>query len=410
MSIADFRMSSNGLAVSYSMFDIRHSSFPWPVIFLVLIVGTLLGMAQHPRGARLFRWLPVPLWCYAAPMILMSIGWLPQKHPAYAQVMTLVLPVALALLLLGLDVAAVMRVGGRALVATMIGTISIVVGAPLIAWVLRQALPTDAWKGVGALAATWTGGSMNLVSVRAILETPERIFTSLIVVDTLIAYAWMALLVALAARETAVNRWLRAKPFEPTPPSVSHHALPFACTIRARIVCLLIAAAVTWVAAFLALLMPLGPLVSSVNGWIVLLVTTITLGLSSAAGVRRLQQCASSMGYPWLYLVLAAMGAQASLKALWSAPVWLVLGIGIAVVHGLSMLIAGRLLRIPLGVLATASQANLGGVVSTPIVGAVYRLELAPIGLLLAVACNAVGTYLGIFSAALCRALLGDGT
>jgi uncharacterized membrane protein len=75
-------------------------------------------------------------------------------------------------------------------------------------------------------------------------------------------------------------------------------------------------------------------------------------------------------------------------------------------VHGLLLLIAGRWLRAPLGLLAVASQANIGGVVSAPLVGAVYDRSLAPVGLLLAMAGNAVGTYVGWAAALLCRLIV----
>ena len=82
------------------------------------------------------------------------------------------------------------------------------------------------------------------------------------------------------------------------------------------------------------------------------------------------------------------------------------MGGGVALLHGAATLLTGRCFRITLGVLATASQANLGGVVSAPLVGAVYHQSLAPVGLLLAMAGNAVGTYLGWLAATLCRWLL----
>ena len=76
-------------------------------------------------------------------------------------------------------------------------------------------------------------------------------------------------------------------------------------------------------------------------------------------------------------------------------------------VHGTTLLVAGRLFRIPLGILATASQANIGGLVSAPLVGAVYRRSLAPVGLLLAIDGNAAGTYLGLAAATFCQWVLG---
>ena len=98
-------------------------------------------------------------------------------------------------------------------------------------------------------------------------------------------------------------------------------------------------------------------------------------------------------------------GAQASLKALWSSPAWLLVGLITVAVHGIALIGAGIILRVPLGVLATASQANIGGLVSAPIVGAVYQKDLAAVGLLLAILGNALGTYLGLLSAWLARFL-----
>ena len=145
---------------------------------------------------------------------------------------------------------------------------------------------------------------------------------------------------------------------------------------------------------------------ASESGWIVLLVTTLALGASLVPAFRRLGSHGETLGQSCLYVVLAAMGAQASLAGLWSAPVWLLLGLGVVLVHGVVMLVGGRWLRLPLGVLATASQANFGGVVSAPLVGAVYEKRLVPIGLCLAIAANALGTYLGLLSAMLARFFL----
>jgi uncharacterized membrane protein len=53
--------------------------------------------------------------------------------------------------------------------------------------------------------------------------------------------------------------------------------------------------------------------------------------------------------------------------------------------------------------LVTSSQANIGGTASTPIVAGIYQPRLAPLGLLLAIAGNVIGTYAGILIAESCR-------
>jgi len=57
----------------------------------------------------------------------------------------------------------------------------------------------------------------------------------------------------------------------------------------------------------------------------------------------------------------------------------------------------------PMFLVVTASQANVGGVASAPVVAAVYQPGLASVGLLLAILGNIVGTYMGIVCGQLCR-------
>ena len=379
----------------------------WPIVVLIGIVTVLLVAHRQPSLQSLFKWCPLPLWCYAIPLVAVTVGWLPSGHPAYRWLTDHILPLALSILLLGVDVPAVLRSGAQALLAMIAGALAIIVGAPLAVWVLRASLPLEAWKGVGSLAATWTGGTMNLLALRAALATPNAMFAPLIIVDAVVAYSWMALLVAISAYQSPINRWLRVSD------DVRGSASPVNVIEKRRRgvpgISLLIAFALVVAARTLAAQLPTMLLISSSTGWTVLLVTTGALGLSLIPRVRSSGERANELGYACLYLVLAATGAQASFTALWSAPVWLAVGFLTVFVHGVVLLLVGRAARIPLGTLATASQANIGGVVSAPLVGAVYRQDLVPIGLLLAVAGNALGTYLGLLAAWLSRCWLGQG-
>jgi uncharacterized membrane protein len=60
------------------------------------------------------------------------------------------------------------------------------------------------------------------------------------------------------------------------------------------------------------------------------------------------------------------------------------------------------MLRAPLFFVATGSMANVGGVVSAPVVASVYRRALAPVGVLMGVS----GYLIGIYGGLLCAWLL----
>lgn len=378
----------------------------WPLVLLIAIVAPILFASRLPLCQPVFRWLPVPLWCYALPLLAVACGWLPHNPPIYRSLTDQLLPAALILLLLGVNLPSVIRSSAPSLIAAGAGALAIILGAPLMVWLLRNDLPVEAWKGAGSLAGTWTGGTMNLLALRPILDTPEEIFAPLIIVDAVVAYSWMALLVAASGFQEPINRWLNASAMAAAAPQSIEPPQSSKTSRYSLAGCALIAVSLTLIVRWIAPQLPTSPLVSSTTGWTVLLATTAALGLSLNQPVRRLGARGGVLGYPCLYLVLAATGAQASVAALWSAPAWLVVGAGVALLHGTTLLVIGRWCRIPLGMLATASQANFGGVVSAPLVGAVYHQSLAPVGLLLAMAGNALGTYLGWLAATLCRWLL----
>ena len=330
-------------------------------------------------------------------MVLKAVGWLPEAHPSYAGITNQLLPVALGMLLLGVDFLALSRIGTQALIAMLVGALGIMLGGPVMLWLLQPHLPAEAWKGIGVLAATWTGGSLNMLALRTILDVPDSLFAPLVVVDALVAYSWMAFLIWCQGLSSPINRWLAASDVKRHEESIQN--APVSWNWQAASSCTAIAILLAILCRWLASLLPLGRFVATTTGWTVLLVTTAALILACVPDLRRLGQHGSSVGYPCLYVVLASLGAQASLRALATTPVWMLAGLGCLGCHAVALVLAGKGLRLPLGVLATASQANVGGVVSAPLVGAVYSQSLAPVGLVLALAGNAAGTYLGFLVA-----------
>ena len=145
------------------------------------------------------------------------------------------------------------------------------------------------------------------------------------------------------------------------------------------------------------------PTIISGTTWSILIVVTGGLALSFTR-LRELEKAgASGLGYTALYLLLAGIGAQADLRAVLDAPVYLAAGAVWIAIHVGVLLIAARIVHAPLFFVATGSMANIGGAASAPVVAGVYHRAMAPIGLLMAVA----GYILGIYAALLCAWLLG---
>ena len=154
-------------------------------------------------------------------------------------------------------------------------------------------------------------------------------------------------------------------------------------------------AACLWVG---GLLPPVGKVLNQFS-WAIIILTTVALLLSLTPLSRLEEAGASTLGYAGFYLLLASVGAQGDLRKVASHPQFVLFGVIVIVVHALLTLGAVRLLRAPLFFFGAASQACVGGYSSAPIVAAIYQPAMAPVGLLLAVLGNVIGTYAGLLVA-----------
>ena len=131
----------------------------------------------------------------------------------------------------------------------------------------------------------------------------------------------------------------------------------------------------------------------------ILLVAALGL-LLSLTPVRKLEnENASAVAYGGLYFLTATMGAGGDLGALTEAPLLAATGVVWVAVHVTVLFVAMKLLRAPMFLFATGSQGNIGGVVSAPVVASVYQPALAPVGVLMGVLGNIIGTPAGLFCA-----------
>ncbi len=386
-----------------------------------LLAASFLGLAFFVKWARTrpgfawaFHYLPVPFWCYFLPMVAATFRFFPSESPLYKLISTYILPVCLPFLLINVDLRSLVALGRPALVVMAAGMAGIMTGSVAGYALLHRWLPPDAWRSVAALSASWTGGSANMLAVKEALSAPESVFAPVVVVDTFGAYGWMAWLIFLAGFEKRFNALNGAdapsdKPARPLAAADSvidrqvssvelspRRTVPWAA-VPAAAVCLGL------LSVFIGRRLPeLGSILSR-GTWTILIVTTLSLLLSLTGFFSKEPERTERTGTTLLYILLVSMGARANLVAIWDAPLFLVLGLILLTVHASFLLAAGRWLKAPLSLLATSSQACVGGTVSTPMVAAVFRPALAPLGLMLAIFGNVVGTYLGLVTASLCR-------
>lgn len=393
---------------------------------LVGVVALIYYLSKTRALAKVFDVLPVVFWVYFIPMVMATLGMFPASSPVYGLLSNYMLPSALFLLFLSSNIPDILKLGPRTIFVVIVGSFGIVVGAAVgvmaivpffkMGWLPESHGPV-LWKGVAALSGSWMGGSANQAAVWESLtggnpsEVERQIFSATVAVDVIVAYSWMAIVIALAAFQKRVDRANRAGTalLEEVNQRIANvqESLAKYLTTASFVQMAALALAATLLCSWLGTLINdwlmlkiTNVMIRSVLGAyaiMILLVTAVGLGASLTPLAKLEGYGASKVGYALLYTVLARIGARANLNDIGDFPWYILMGVVWVAVHAVFLFTAMKLLRLPMFFAATASQANIGGPVSAPVVAAAYQPNLAVVGLLMAIIGNIVGTPFALF-------------
>jgi uncharacterized membrane protein len=303
---------------------------------------------------------------------------------------------------------------------------SIMLGA-VVAFLLMRALHPetvagDTWAGMAALAGSWIGGGANMLAMREVFDVDATTFGQFAVVDVGVGYVWMAVLIFLAGRSAKIDarsgadtsaidalkeRIARFQAEHERIPTLtdlmSIVAVAFGGVGLAHAIGAPLAAwfklHVSWAAQFS---------LDAPFVWVVVLSTTLGLGLSFTRARTLEGVGASRVGSLLLYFLIACIGMQMDLVALLDRPWLFALGLIWIAVHIVLLWLLAKLLHVPFFYFAIGSQSNIGGPASAPVVAAAFHPALAPVGVLLGTMGYATGTYLAYVVGITLRALAGQ--
>lgn len=377
---------------------------PVAVITVLVAVAAFFFYLEQRSGWKLFNYFPPLLFIYATPVILNNTGVIPSDSPIYGGLGEYALPIFIALMLFNVNVPSAVRIMGKGVLVMLLGTVGVVVGGVVSYAIVHAGMDPLAWKGYGALAGSWIGGTGNMAGVAGALDTPPEMLGLAVLADNLVYVVWLPILLGSKAFADRFNRWAkvpeeRLERMEAA--AADESAEERVPRMQDYLYLLFWALLVATAAKLLAPILPEVGEVLTTSTWTVLLVTTFALALS-ATPVRGLPG-SHPLAMAIIYVFVAGMGARASLEGFDQAPLF-VLGAYIWIfIHGGFCLFGAWLFRVDVHSAAIASAANIGGAASAPVVAAYHRESLVPVAILMALIGYALGNYLAILTAQLCQ-------
>jgi uncharacterized membrane protein len=385
---------------------------------LMLILGIIFSTSSsEKKGWKVFYGIIPPLFlCYFIPGILNSAHIIAGSQSALPKMASsYLLPASLVLLTLSLDLQALGKLGGKALLLFFSGTLGVILGGPISLYLCKILQPSafqgggagEVWRGMAAIAGSWIGGGANQVAMRDIFGPSADLFSIMIAVDVFMSNLLMAGLLFFAGRNEAVNRFLKADTTALDMVKKRMQEIQISTSRIASVTDMMKMAAAAFfsVAVSHAAGNSLGPYfktnwpgldrfsLSSSFFWVILTASAMGI-LLSLTPLKKLEGAgASKIGTVLLYILVATIGMQMDITSIFNYPIYFLIGFIWILVHIAVLLVFAKLSKSPFFFVAVGSQANIGGAASAPAVASAFDPSLASVGALLAVLGYAVGTY-----------------
>jgi uncharacterized membrane protein len=340
------------------------------------------------------------------------------------------LPAALVLMTLSIDLKAVFNLGWKALAMFFTGTIGIIIGGP-IAILIVSAIhpetvggvgPDAVWRGLATLAGSWIGGGANQNAMLIVYEYNQAKYGPMVFVDILVANIWMAIILIGIGKSVKIDKWLKAdnSAVESLKEKVSSYAKKVERnpTLSDLMIIAAIAFGTVSISHFFAnhLAEFFESIVSGIENvkvrniftfldsqffWMISIATLIAILLSFTKFKAYEGAGASKIGSVFIYVLVATIGMKIDISQMLDNIGLVVVGMIWMAVHAGLLILVAKLIKAPYFFLAVGSQANVGGAASAPVVASAFHPSLATVGVLLAVFGYAVGTVGAIVCATL---------
>ena len=394
------------------------------------MLAVLLGLVFWTSNSQLrafkvfYRIFPPLLLCYFLPSLLNAFNIVdPEQSNLYFVSSRYLLPAALVLLTMSADLPATFKLGPKALIMFLTGTVGVVIGGP-IALLIASAFAPDligvdgpdaVWRGMTTVAGSWIGGGANQAAMYEVFGVGDEIFSAWVAVDVIVANVWMAFLLLAASNSAKLDARIgsdtravdhlriKAEAYE-----AEHARIPelkdmmyiLAIGFGAVAVSHLLADMLApWFNQFEALR---NISLSSGFFWLVLCATAIGVALSFSPARKLVAVGSMKTGSVFIYILVASIGMNMDITAITRNPEFFLIGLIWISIHAALMILVAILIKAPTFFLAVGSQANIGGAASAPVVASAFHPSLAPVGVLLAV----VGYILGTGAATLTGEIL----
>ncbi len=359
-------------------------------VFAVLAFLTWFGFSTE--RTRLGKVTTGVVWTGGLAILFSNVGILPQSAPAYGFIKSYLVPLAIPLFLLKVNLRDIFRDTGKTMIAFLIGTATTLIGT-IISLYMFDLGQNESLLG-GVFAATYIGGTLNFVASAEALQLKDDVLLSAaLAADSIAGKSYLILLAAMPALGF-MRRLFPANAEKP----IAREQEPEKQDGERPITVFSLTNAITLSVIICAAGYALATL-TGMQSYGIMFVTALAL-IPGTVMPNMVKQTdgAYPLGLICAYLFFAAVGAGADVNSLVTiAPAIIGFAFMIVIIHAALLFPAAHLLKLDLAETITASNACILGPTTAAALAAAkgWHSQVTP-GLLTGIFGYSIGTFLGV--------------
>lgn len=363
---------------------------PWLISTFTVIAVYFLDRWENKHIKSLFDWVPAILLAYIIPAIIsyvLNVDYSQANIHNYSK--DYFIPLAIIAVMSSLSLGQLKAIGWKPILLFVAGSSFIAIFPVLLGLGLfdtdlisKTLIEEGYWKGIPPIVGSWIGGSTSQLVLKELVECPENIFLSVLVMDNILVNIWTILMFQTIKKSSWLNRKFNIKDL----------AMPDKLRVdTGRKLPALLGAIILLGTVFLCNWL--------IEEFILKIIVLSFAGLLLSNFLPKWNfKFALKAGGILIIVVMAVLGLKLQFATLgfnssllWFLLVWL---IG----HFIFMVIVAKLLHINMAWVPIASMANVGGIATAPAVTAAYEKKWMPHAIVLAILSMATGTFWGMLT------------
>jgi uncharacterized membrane protein len=363
------------------------------VVFTVISV-LLLDKSKNKWIQIVLNWFPAILFAYVIPAIVThSFNLDLSKVELHTWSKEYIIPFAILMVMSALSFKQLKIIGLRPILLFVSGSLAIAVLAPVILLILNLFTPTfnelliveESWKGLVPIVGSWIGGSTSQLVLKELVNCPEGLFLTILVLDNILVNVWTILMFQLIKKSDALNAYFGI--VDEVPDFVKDESDIKTFATKSILLVSIVS---------IVIILGFGFFIDS---FLWKIVAFSIVGLLIGNFVKNWNHAlVLKLGGYSIICIMAILGLKLNFNNL-SIPLNLILFVVIWLIsHFVIMMFVAKKLKLHMAWVPIASMANLGGISTAPAVTAAYNKEWMPHAILLAILSMVSGTFWGMLT------------